>query len=36
MAFFLMLNVKDAFDSVFHVILLHNLEKRDINERIIK
>ena len=31
-----MLNVKGVFDNVFHVRLLHNLKKRDINKRIIK
>ena len=31
-----MLNVKDVFDNVSHVRLLHNLKKWDINERIIK
>ena len=31
-----MLNVKDAFDNIFHVKLLHNLRKRDINKKVIK
>ena len=36
MIFLLMLNVKGVFDNVSHVRLLHNLRKRDINERVIK
>ena len=36
MTFLLMLNVKSVFDNVFHVRLLHNLKKRDINKEVIK
>ena len=32
----LMLNVKNVFDNIFHVILFHNFKKRNINEKIIK
>ena len=31
-----MLNVKSVFDNVFHVKLLYNLKKRNINKKIIK
>ena len=31
-----MLNVKNAFDNVFHVKLLYNLRKWDINKKVIK